>query len=331
MRNTLVVFICLLAVFASSLAEESFQVIVLGCGGGPRENNVSGYLIAPSNSFDFLALDAGVLLFGIEKAYEKNSFRSIPKTLETDLCMEAEILRQAVKGYCISHAHLDHVLGLVINSPQDLPKPIYAIDSVVDFLRDDLFNGKVWPNFGSEGKKAIGLYQYERLSLGKTVHAQGTQMSIQPFLLSHPGEYHSTAFLIESNGSYVVYFGDTSPDEVEAKKRMDAIWKEIAPLALQKKLKGLFIECSYLDKKAGELFGHLDAKYLLQELSNFAYIVDPEKPKTALQELKVIVTHIKDSLLRNGQDKAMIHKKLQEGNDLGVEFIFPKQGERIDL
>lgn len=326
-------FLLLSLCISSSItySKEAFQVVVLGSGGGPKESDVSGYLVAPIESQDFIALDAGSLLSGIYTAYQKGSFERIELDPRSPFHPAADIFRHHVRAYLLSHAHLDHVLGLVINSAADLPKPILGIDIVIDFLKDHLFNGKIWPNFGSEGSNAFSQYQYIRLVPEKKISIANTCMFVEPFLLSHPREYLSTAFLIESAGSYVVYFGDTAPDCLESKKRMDVIWKKLAPLVLDKKLKAIFLECSYLDQLDSELFGHLDAKHMIRELEHFASLVDFDHPKEALKGLKVLVTHMKDPLFKEDLFKEAIVKELEKHNDFGVTFIFPSQGDRIAL
>ena len=62
------------------------------------------------------------------------------------------MLTTRIKGYLISHAHLDHVAGLIIASPDDSKKPIYALPSVAADLADTYFNWKAWPNFTDRGK-----------------------------------------------------------------------------------------------------------------------------------------------------------------------------------
>ncbi len=224
--------------------------------------------------------------------------------------------------------HLDHVAGLVINSTIDSSKPIFGIDSTINFLKDHLFNWKIWPNFGSEGLKPLNLYRYQRMQLGKKVSIPNTQMTVEPFLLNHPGGYQSTAFLIESAGSYVLYFGDTSPDDLEPQKRMEIVWKRVAPLIRGKKLKCIFLECSYTDEQEKrELFGHLNAKYLVEELKKLALLVDPINP--SLKDLQIVVTHIKESFLKGVSSQKIIESELTQLNSLDIEFIFPKQGERL--
>ena len=136
-----IVFIFILFIsrpFAYS--EEVFKVIVLGCSGGPRENNLSSYLIAPQSSNDFICLDAGSLLNEIYKANQKNSFHDIQVNSLSNLNFEGEFFRNHIKNYLISHAHLDHIAGLVINSANDTKKSIFGTNATINFIRDHLFN-----------------------------------------------------------------------------------------------------------------------------------------------------------------------------------------------
>ena len=54
-----------------------FATIVLGNTGGPREDNLSSYLLAPKGEDNFVALDAGTLLVGISKARKMGNFGSL--------------------------------------------------------------------------------------------------------------------------------------------------------------------------------------------------------------------------------------------------------------
>ena len=289
-------------------------------------------MIAPKESNEFVALDAGSLLQGIYIANEKNSFEEIETSPDTDLNFEVQILQNHIKGYLISHAHLEHVAGLVICSNLDSKKPIYGIDSTIDYLRDHLFNWKIWPNFGSEGGRPLNQYQYTRFKLGEKIPLEGTRMTVEPHLLSHHGNYECTAFILESSGSYVVYFGDTSPDVLEEEKNLEKVWKKIAPLIREGRLCGIMLECSYTNQiPDNKLYGHLNPKYMMQELQKLACFVDPLHPQTALQNVKVIVTHIKDSPNKGEAPKQIIQRELKSLNQFNINFIFPEQGQKIDL
>lgn len=326
----LLVFLFLGIVASPLPSEEVFKVIVLGCQGGPKENNLSGYLFAPKTANDFIALDAGSLLHGIYLAHQKKSFYDITVNPETPWNFEAEILRTHVTGYFISHAHLDHVAGLIINSQMDTKKSIFGIDSTIDFLRDYLFNWKIWPNFGSEGDKPLHQYHYQRLKPSETTAV--STMRVTPYLLSHPDSYASTAFLMEYQDVYILYLGDTSPDALESTKHLEPLWKHIAPLIQQNKLRALFIECSYDDQKpSSELFGHLTPHYLTEELTKLARLVNPTEPQLALRNLNVVVTHIKEGLLKGPTSVQKIREELEKRNTLHVPFIFPEQGQRLEF
>ena len=82
-------------------AKPVFEVVPLGVYGGIDERNLSAYLVAPIGTKEYVCLDAGTVHSGIEKAIEKGTF-SVPSST---------VLRQYIKGYCISYAHLEHVSG----------------------------------------------------------------------------------------------------------------------------------------------------------------------------------------------------------------------------
>ena len=307
-----------------------FVSVVLGAGGGLREDNLSAYLLAPADSQDFIALDAGTLLAGLRRAFCKNSFGAVTVPPESDLSPEGWFLRHRIKAYLITHAHLDHVAGLVMNSPEDDKKAIFGLPCTINYLRDYLFNGKIWPNFGNEGEDALHKYHYIRAQPGHTYTVANTSMSIEPFVLDHIPNCPSTAYLIHSKDAYVLYFGDTGPDALTATHCLQTIWTRVAPLIRDKKLHGIFLESSHPNDHPDHLlFGHLTPTWVMDELHRLAAVVDPAKPRQALRDLSVVVTHIKPSLERNAAPQKNIAQQLQEMNDIGVRFVIPKCGQRI--
>jgi 3',5'-cyclic-nucleotide phosphodiesterase len=89
------------------------------------------------------------------------------------------------------------------------------------------------------------------------VPLRDTKMSVTAFPLSHGG-IESTAFVVESDGDIVVYFGDTGPDPVEKSTGMRDVWAAVAAKARQRRLKAILIESSYTsDRPDSQLFGHL--------------------------------------------------------------------------
>ncbi len=296
-------------------AQKSFNIIPLGIYGGSDESNLSAYMIAPANSNQYVCLDAGTLHAGIAKAIKTKALTGTA----------ASILKDNIKGYLISHPHLDHVAGLIINSPDDAPKAIYGLPYCLDIIADKYFSWKSWANFGDEGEQPwIKKYHYQPLSTDSTIALSNTNMTVKPFELSHSTTSKSTAFLIGSNNAYVLYLGDTGADTIEHSTRLKELWQYIAPFIKTKQLKGIFIEASFPGSQAKDkLFGHLTPTLLMSEMKRLSALTG----NAALIKFPVVITHIKPS----GNNEAIIKKELQQYNSLQLQLIFPVQGKAILL
>lgn len=291
---------------------QSFDVVPLGVYGGECEDNLSSYLISEFGKNQFLALDAGTINAGIRKAIEKKSLFGDEKT----------VLQQDIKGYFISHAHLDHVAGLIINSPADSKKNVYALPSVKKNILDHYFITETWANFTDEGEKPLNKYHFVSLKLKDWHPVDGTSLQIQAFPLSHVNPYESSAILIKSKENYALYFGDTGADRIEKSDDLKNIWQKIAPLIIKKDLKVIMIEVSFPNAQPENLlFGHLTPKLLNEELKKLSLLTG----KNALKNLNIVITHIKPT----GDNADKIKKELLENNPFQIHFIFPVQGEKL--
>ena len=309
-------FIGLFLISLPLLAQKkAFEVVPLGVKGGIDETNLSAYLLAPKNTTDFICLDAGTINAGIEKAIANNTF-----TVTAD-----EVLRKYIKGYLISHAHLDHVSGLIISSPADSSKTVYATKDCMQMMEKHYFNGDTWANFGDEGPGfQIKKYHFQTLAFGEETKLTNTTMTVKAFQLSHVNPFESTAFLIKNEENAVLYLGDTGTDEIEKSNDLRLLWQAIAPLIKEKKLRGIFIEVSFPNEQPDNaLYGHLTPKHLMKELTKLEEFAG----KGSLQDFKIIITHRKPPT-KNIQK---IKEQLKKENALGVDFIFPEQGKRFDL
>ena len=316
----------------SASASPQFVTIVLGTTGGLHEANLTAYLLAPIGERRFIALDAGTVLSGLQVAARMGSFADIQVPPTSSLTLEGLILREHITAYALSHAHLDHISGLMLNATDDSPKAILGLDATLDILRDHVFNWQVWPNFGNEGRAPqLRQYTYQRLQPAQEYAIPGTSMTLQAFPLSYAGAT-STAFLIQAAGFYVLYCGDTGPDAVEQRDTLHTLWTVIAPLVQAKKLRAIFLEVSYPDERPDHiLFGHLTPRWLMEELGRLAQVVHPQDPHAALQGLTVVVTHIKPALTQGPSPQERIVQQLQARNTLGVRFIIPSQGSRLEF
>lgn len=304
-----------ISTYAQKERKSDFQVVPLGVMGGIDEKNLSSYLVAPLKTNDFICLDAGTINAGIQKAIDHKVFK-----VSTN-----EVLRKYIKGYFISHAHLDHVSGLIINSPADSSKTVYATNKCMEMMKNHYFNDQTWANFGDQGLGfPLKKYHFQTLNYGEEIAITNTTMRATTFPLSHVNPYESSAFLIRNDNAYVLYLGDTGADAVEKSDRLALLWKAIAPLVASKQLKGIFIEVSFSNEQPDQfLFGHLTPNYLFKEL----HILEDLAGKETLKGFKIVITHLKPPV----KNIKRIKEQLKIGNDLGVKFIYPEQGKRFEL
>ncbi|KAL5354764.1 3',5'-cyclic-nucleotide phosphodiesterase pde1 [Pseudogymnoascus australis] len=166
----------------------ALQVIVLGSTGGPLEDNTTAFLVR-SLSEDWrkgsvLAVDAGTHLSSISRIIEQH----LPERTQVDektflttgpfsglelphisaKANAGHVTKAIVDTYLITHPHLDHISGLVVNTaalPGVRPKRIAALPSTISAFKNHIFNNVIWPNLSDENDGA-GLVTYMRLVEG---------------------------------------------------------------------------------------------------------------------------------------------------------------------
>ncbi|PKS10289.1 hypothetical protein jhhlp_002040 [Lomentospora prolificans] len=168
----------------------ALQVIVLGSGGGPIEHNTTALLVRSLASGwhrgSTIAVDAGVHLGAIARILESTQ----PKGLGTDVPLPhtlttgpfaglevqsscpntnaAYITQSLIDTYLITHPHLDHISGFVVNTagfPGTRPKRLAGQPSTIHAFKTHIFNNVIWPNLSDENNGA-GLVTYMRLVEG---------------------------------------------------------------------------------------------------------------------------------------------------------------------
>jgi len=310
----LLLFLISANVFSQAKPLASFKIVPLGVKGGIDESNLSAYMVAAAGTNNYICLDAGTLHYGIEKAISNKVF-NIPA---------GQVLRQYIKGYFISHAHLDHIAGLIINSPDDTAKNIYALASCIKTIQANYFTWESWANFADEGEAPkLNKYHYQVLTPDSTIAIANTAMTVQAFSLSH-SNLISTAFLVQSHNAYILYLGDTGADSIEKSHNLHNLWVAIAPLIKNKQLKAIMIETSFPDAQPDKtLFGHLTPKWLMNEMANLALLTGNKQ----LNGFNIIITHVKPP--QTNIDKLKI--ELNNENLLKLNLIYPEQGKPICL
>jgi 3',5'-cyclic-nucleotide phosphodiesterase len=314
-----------LLAWASAACAGGFDVAVLGARGGLEDGNLSAYLVQPIGDDRAVLCDAGTVLGGLEAAQRQGALDHIAMPQAAGLTRPGYVARTIVRGYLISHAHLDHIAGLVAIAPDDAAKPIYALRSVNDTLARNVFNWAVWPNAGDRGTPPLlRQYHYQDLVAGQGVPVQGTALTITAFPLSH-GSVVSTAFLIEGGRDAMLYLGDTGADAIEKSTHLHDVWQAVAPLIRARRLRGIIIECSYDDARPDRLlFGHLTPRWLTRELGDLQTVVG-----VSLRGLPVLVAHMKPSLRAGPRPETVIMSELAAHDTTGVRFIPAEQGLRL--
>lgn len=91
-----------------------------------------------------------------------------------------------------------------------------------------------------------------------------------------PAAVESSAFFIrdEKTEAEIIVFGDVEPDSVSVWPRNKGIWEAAAPRVAARKIRAIFIECSYSnDTRDIALYGHLCPRHLAAELTVLAKMV----------------------------------------------------------
>lgn len=270
--------------------EPAIQVICLGAGGGPTEDNVTGFLVRSTatkwSKNSVLAVDAGSHLAAITRILERHfplvseprptsshkvdsihggpsrihDNKSSPMTEHThmfdndsgvdtplsedDLPLEIttlldgvfaglpfpngsaranalHVVREHVSTYLITHPHLDHLSGFVVNTAAfhntSRPKRLAALPFTVHAIKTHVFNNVIWPNLTDEDG-GVGLVSFQRLAEGGNIAlGQGKGrgyievcdgLGVKGFKVSHghcmqgPGHVHrgSNAEIQETSG-----------------------------------------------------------------------------------------------------------------------------------
>jgi len=176
------------------------------------------------------------------------------------LGLMADLGRQdRIRQVFITHEHLDHIATLPIfleNVYQPGPGcvELLASQDVLDFLHDDVFNGRVWPDFFALSRPEDRFLTATALEPLEPVVRSG--LTITPVPMSHGVE---TLGLIVDDGERIVAFpSDTGPTSL--------LWRR---LAADDRVAAVFLEVSFPRRLAAlaELTGHLSTDTFAAEVT----------------------------------------------------------------
>ncbi|KAI0252261.1 cAMP phosphodiesterases class-II-domain-containing protein [Lactifluus subvellereus] len=269
----------------------TFDLVVVGSGGGPYETNLSSYLFRPcdapwnncSRSRCVQQHRTPQLLSSRSRAgsgigtLHPSQLLSKDRTL-FDLFGKLSARQDYPHIHCflISHAHLDHVNGLVLSagsldSSEKRRKRVCAPLKALKVL-ETIFSDRVWPNLASwNADNAAYKFLYD-----PTIFPD---VSVKAMPVLHgkndtAGDYESSAFFIrhDPSGKEFLFFGGVSPDSLVlaaggADPLTIAVWRAAAP-KIPDTLSTIFIECSWPSGRPNALlYGHLSPEHLVDELA----------------------------------------------------------------
>lgn len=325
MRTILLASVLSLSIIYSSAIEAvlkpKFDLIFLGDSN--EANQLSGLLVAPFKSKQYISIDAGSIDHRITQVLQDVSADDSFFVNEEE--KDNWMLKEHVKAHLISRPHINHLAALLMYSSIDRCKNIYGIDETINNIRDHLFNWVICPNYADEGRLPhLKRYHYVRLPLQKSLQIPKTKFQVEPFLLRNLTGQTSTCFLLECEGEYFVYFGNLNLDAEPQQGKLGHIWERIAPLISQKKCHALFFEFTgNIPNTESQTFEKKHSLYLMNELQQLAETIDPKRTKEVLSELNVILSFNKN--------EQKMHSLLTEKDNFGIKWFFPKRGEKLSL
>lgn len=145
-----------------------------------------------------------------------------------------------IRHVLISHTHIDHIASLPVfvenayEGRRDCVT-IYGSEAVLDCLRHDIFNDRVWPDFPRLSKPEAPFLRLERLEDGCPLVLDG--VTVTPVAVDHV--VPTQGLILEEPGTAVVIVGDTGPTE--------EIWRRTNATP---DLKAVFLEAAFPDHLA---------------------------------------------------------------------------------
>ncbi|KAH9966498.1 cyclic-AMP phosphodiesterase, partial [Russula dissimulans] len=334
----------------------TFDLVVVGSGGGPYETNLSSYLFKPCDASwkdGIIALEAGSGIGTLHQLLSRD-----PTLLGK---LTAHEVYSLIQCFLISHAHLDHVNGLVL-SAGSLQGPRKRVCAPLHTLKtlETIFADRIWPNLASwDADDAAYKLLYDPIKFDDEYRTIFPDVSVRAMPLLHGqndtiGDYESSAFFIRHDPSSreFLFFGDVSPDSLSPHKPLTrAVWRAAAP-KIPATLSTIFIECSWPSGRPdAQLYGHLSPEHLVDELAALAaegQDVPPKKkkkrrhrnksppdlPPEPLAGLRVYVMHCKEDLEQK-YSRPIYHvirdqvAALVRAKGLGAQILSVEQGMTI--
>lgn len=164
----------------------------------------------------------------------------------------------AIGSVFLTHAHLDHcgLLPLLADAAgnfRDTPLTVYALPETIAVLKDNMLNGKLWPDYSALPTPEQPYLRFQKIAVGETVELNGRRFTALPAKHAVP----CVGYCVDSGKASWVYSGDTTfcGDFWQALNRID-------------NLRHLLIETTFLNHNVAgaQRSGHMTAELLAQGL-----------------------------------------------------------------
>lgn len=311
----------------NAVANPNFgNVVCLGEYGGVSCGNLSCYLLQIGTDEEdgrpeYLCLDGGSPIDGLW-IYNRNH-------------PDDKIDLKQIKGFVVSHCHLDHVAGLAVMTPATYgwkPRPaLIASKKVMKELRAHIFNDILWPSILWDNFDRLPLLLTSNVKDENFVAhevAKVRNVTVSADYVFHGNDKGSSVFYITDNVSKktVVYFGDVTSVEhmkmesnPKARLELDHVWNRVAKMDVT----SIFMECAFTNK-ISMLFGHMNPKLLKEEIERYISLRPSQSP------FNLFVTHMKPAPNGDETDRETIMSEVTKSlKDYAyINIMFLRQGER---
>ena len=153
----------------------------------------------------------------------------------------AETQRQVlVKHIFLSHSHIDHIasLPIFVENAYEAKRDcvvVYGSQAVLDCLRTDIFNNRVWPDFIALSSEEAPFLKLSMIESGKPVCVDG--LTVTPVGVDHV--VPTLGFIVSDGKVAVAIVSDTGPTE--------EIWRYVNSTP---EVKAVFLEVTFPDSLA---------------------------------------------------------------------------------
>ena len=165
----------------------------------------------------------------------------------------------AVEHAIISHAHLDHIAGLVYLTETlafcevGAAVTIASIDPVITTLRAGVFNDRLWPDFSKIPHPDVPVVKYR--TLATDAEQRVGDLWVTPVAVNHT--VPAAGFIVHDGSTGVVYSGDTGPTE--------ALWRAARDV---RGIRAVILECAFPNRLGplGEVAKHMTPALIRREI-----------------------------------------------------------------